>query len=273
MSNHSASVPESSMLTGRTMRWVYRTVPTLSSLAVAAASFALSFVALRDVATSTQAVPASMAWLVPIVIDGGVLCASAVIWAAAAQNLKRPVFPFLVVFILVVLSVIVNAAHAGPSLLAKTIAALPPLVLLATLELVAIATRSSMPQQQPVEVASVADGAGIAVVHDVDVPAVQSVVPTQASSQKVSRPQHKPQPTKAARPAARTQTATAPVAQQDSSQSPASPTAVLDPVLSAADLKDLDDLDRWAASAVSVNEVVAGAGRRPRVRALDPEEG
>jgi hypothetical protein len=131
------------VMNSKTMRWVYRTVPLLSSLVVAAASFALSFVALRDVAAETQAVPQRLAWLVPIVIDGGVMCASAVIWATAAMRRKRQIFPFVVVFVLVALSVVVNAAHAGPSLLAKAIAALPPLVLLATLELVAITTRSA----------------------------------------------------------------------------------------------------------------------------------
>jgi hypothetical protein len=131
------------VMNSRMMRWVYRTVPLFSSLVVAAASFALSFVALRDVAASTGAVPGHLAWLVPIVIDGGVMCASAVIWATAAMQHRRQLFPFVVVFVLVALSVVVNAAHAGPSLLAKVIAALPPLVLLATLELVAITTRSS----------------------------------------------------------------------------------------------------------------------------------
>jgi hypothetical protein len=135
------------VMDGKVMRWVYRTLPLIASLTVASASFALSFVALRDVAASTQAVPAHMAWLVPIVIDGGVLCGSAVVWAQASMHQRRSWFPVAVVAVLVVLSVIVNAAHAGPSVLAKVIAALPPLVLLATLELVAITTRLSGPVQ------------------------------------------------------------------------------------------------------------------------------
>lgn len=133
----------SQVMNSRAMRWVYRTVPLGSSLIVAAASFALSFVALRDVAARTAAVPGYLAWLVPIVIDGGVMCASAVIWAGVAMGRKRQVFPFFVVFVLVAISVVVNAAHAGPTVLAKVIAALPPLVLLATLELVAISTRAT----------------------------------------------------------------------------------------------------------------------------------
>jgi hypothetical protein len=114
-----------------------RFVAALACVVVGAASFALSFVALRDVAVALEAVPASLGWLVPIVIDGGVICGSAVIWSLSREQSRRPVFPFLFVAALVIVSVVVNAAHAGPSPLAKLIAALPPLILLGTLELVA----------------------------------------------------------------------------------------------------------------------------------------
>lgn len=114
-----------------------RVLAALACVVVGAASFALSFVALRDVAVSLQAVPASLGWLVPIVIDGGVICGSAIIWSLSREQVRRPVFPFLFVAFLVLVSVVVNAAHAGPAPLAKVIAALPPLILLGTLELVA----------------------------------------------------------------------------------------------------------------------------------------
>lgn len=124
------------------MRWVYRVLPTTSALIVAAASFALSYVAIRDVAADIGAVPPHLAWLVPVVIDGGIICASVVIWANAQLGQRREPFPFAVVSALVVVSVIVNASHAAATPLAKVIAALPPLVLLATLELVAASYRS-----------------------------------------------------------------------------------------------------------------------------------
>jgi hypothetical protein len=126
------------------LRTVCRVLPTAASLVVAAASFALSYVALRDVAAEVEAVPAYLAWLVPIVIDGGVICGSVVIWADSQRSTKRHLLPFFVVGALVVVSVVVNTAHAGPSLLAKGIAALPPLVLLATLELVAAQNRADV---------------------------------------------------------------------------------------------------------------------------------
>ncbi len=114
-----------------------RSLPALASLAVGVASFALSYVALRDVAVDLHAVPAHLGWLVPVVIDGGVIGGSAVLWSHARSGARTPWLAVLIVVVLVSMSVVVNTAHAGPALLAKVIAALPPLVLLGTLELVA----------------------------------------------------------------------------------------------------------------------------------------
>jgi hypothetical protein len=119
------------------MQGFRRFIAATASVVVGAASFALSFVALRDVSVQLEAVPPSLGWLVPIVIDGGVICGSAVIWSLSHEQRRRPVFPFLFVGSLVIVSVVVNAAHAGPTILAKLIASLPPLILLGTLELVA----------------------------------------------------------------------------------------------------------------------------------------
>lgn len=120
-----------------------RFLASAASLVVGAASFALSFVALSQVAASTGAVPASLAWLVPVVIDGGVICGSAIIWSASYEHTRRPRFPFAFTGVLVIISVVVNAAHAGPAPLAKLIASLPPLILLGTLELVAAQGRAA----------------------------------------------------------------------------------------------------------------------------------
>lgn len=120
------------------MKWLTRVLPSLASLVVGAASFALSFVALSEVAASSGAVPAAMSWLVPVVIDGGIIGGSAVIWANSYQQRRRELFPFAFVTALVAVSVAVNVAHASAgSLLGRVIASLPPLVLLGTLELVA----------------------------------------------------------------------------------------------------------------------------------------
>lgn len=127
------------------MRYFTRVLPSVASLVVAAASFALSFVALRDVAADVGAVPAGMAWLIPVVVDGGVICASAVIWANSQLRRPRELFPFAVTAVLLVVSMVINTAHAADAVLAKVIAALPPLVLLASLELVAGQNRTREP--------------------------------------------------------------------------------------------------------------------------------
>ncbi len=132
------------------MQQFRRFLAALACLVVGVSSFALSFVALRDVAIAVGAVPAYLGFLVPIVIDGGIICGSAVIWSLSKETARRPVFPFLFVGSLVVVSVVVNTNHAGEGVLAKGIAALPPLILLGTLELVAAQGRR---QAAPVTVA------------------------------------------------------------------------------------------------------------------------
>lgn len=119
-------------------------IPPAAAIIVAAASFTLSFVALRDVSADVQAVPASLAWLVPIVVDGGILAASASLWASSYRQVARDKVAYVIVVVLLGFSVVVNASHAGPTVLAKAIAALPPIVLLATLELVAAAHRRQL---------------------------------------------------------------------------------------------------------------------------------
>lgn len=119
------------------MEKIRRLAAAVACLVVGGSSFALSYVALRDVAIQVGAVPAYLGFLVPIVVDGGVICGSAIIWSLSKSEMRRPAFPFLFVGALVMISVVINANHAGNSILAKGIAALPPLILLGTLELVA----------------------------------------------------------------------------------------------------------------------------------------
>jgi len=114
----------------------------ISCLVVGAASFALSYVAISEVSADIGAVPGHLAWLVPIAIDGGIMCGSAIIWSASRRGATRPKFAYVFTAAMVITSVIINAHHAADILLAQTIAALPPLILLGTLELVASQGRS-----------------------------------------------------------------------------------------------------------------------------------
>jgi hypothetical protein len=121
-------------------------LPPFAAFVVAAAAFTLSFVALSEVSVEVAAVPAHLSWLVPIVVDGGILAGSASLWAASYRQRKRDVSAYATVIILLGFSVVVNASHAGDTILAKAIASLPPLVLLATLELVASGHRAQLPR-------------------------------------------------------------------------------------------------------------------------------
>lgn len=123
------------------MRYLVRAIPSLAAVLVGSASFVLSFVALSEVAAEVEAVPAHLAFLVPLVVDGGVLAGSASLWAASYRGTRRDPIAYLTVAGLLAFSVVVNVSHAGESPLAKAIAALPPIVLLACLELVASSHR------------------------------------------------------------------------------------------------------------------------------------
>jgi hypothetical protein len=118
-----------------------RAIAAATCVIVGAGSFALSFVAQKEVAIELSAVPAGLAWLVPIVVDGGIICGSATIWSRSTEDTKRPVFAYAFVTALLLMSVVINVAHAGTTPLAKVIAGSMPLILLGTLELVAAGGR------------------------------------------------------------------------------------------------------------------------------------
>lgn len=128
----------------RSSFFLVRVIPTTAALAVALASFALSYVALRDVAARSHAVPQNLAFLLPVCVDGAVLAASATAWANSLRGKRMDPIALIAAVTLLSLSVAVNMAHAGPSVMAKTLAAVPPLTLLVCLELVAGAYRGDV---------------------------------------------------------------------------------------------------------------------------------
>ena len=171
-----------------------RWLAALACVVVAGASFALSYVALSEVAVNLGAVPAGLGWLVPIVIDGGILCGSSILWSQSKDSGERQLFAYFFVATLVGISVVVNMAHAGDPILAKVIAALPPLILLGTLELVASQGRRLPSEPQSAVAPVVRYGqtrpertlipamAVPVAVDDVQTPAVMSVVPAPAAA-------------------------------------------------------------------------------------------
>jgi hypothetical protein len=107
-------------------------------LSIAACTFGLSFDAISDVARQTGAVDPSLAWIVPLAVDGMIVTATAVLWTESLSGRGWHMFPLLAIISPAALSMWANVAHAsGQSLLAQVLAAVPPAGLILSLELVA----------------------------------------------------------------------------------------------------------------------------------------
>lgn len=143
----------------RVSGWV-RAVPIVTAFLVGAASFTLSFFAQSELAAQLGAVPAAMAWLVPVVIDGGILAGSAAVWSSSTRRARKDPVAYLTVFALLALSVVINVEHAADQggVLGSVIAGAPPVVLLLCLELVAAqARREALGAAAPAHAAVVAE--------------------------------------------------------------------------------------------------------------------
>lgn len=113
--------------------WPSRAARTGTGL-VAVAAAALSFRATSAVAESSGAVRHGWGWLVPVVVEAGVLVSAALMWVrAGAGDTTRAEATVMAGLLLV--SVVVNVAHAaGGTLLGRALAGLPPIVLLCAIE-------------------------------------------------------------------------------------------------------------------------------------------
>lgn len=101
---------------------------------VAVGAAALSFRATSEVAESSGAVGHGYGWIVPLVVEAGVLTAAALAWVRSGEGLPART-ETVVMAVLLALSVVVNIAHAAHgTLLGKVIAAAPPVVLLIAVE-------------------------------------------------------------------------------------------------------------------------------------------
>ena len=113
---------------------------------IAAGAFWLSFTALADLARRSG-INGGQAWAWPLIVDGIIIVATVAVVALAGQ--RRPTwYPWTLLAAGAILSVTANAIHAViaadadvPSGLAASVAAVPPLVLLAITHLTVILTR------------------------------------------------------------------------------------------------------------------------------------
>jgi hypothetical protein len=106
---------------------------TSGVLGLAVAGFAMSYDALHSLAL-TQGVPAALAWMWPLVVDGFIVIASLSVVRAVADA-RHAAYPWLLVLAFSSISVAFNVIHAAPTLVARFVAAIPPATLVLSFEL------------------------------------------------------------------------------------------------------------------------------------------
>lgn len=120
------------MTTGSTV-WASRAARA-SAAVVASGAAALSFRATSQVAETSGAVSVGWGWIVPLVVEAGVLTAAALAWVRSGEGL-RATTETVVMTGLLMLSVVINVAHASRgTVLGRVMAAVPPVVLLVAVE-------------------------------------------------------------------------------------------------------------------------------------------
>jgi len=138
---------------------------TAGTVLIAGLAFWLSFTALTNLA-QRSGVAERQAWAWPLIVDGLIVVATV---AVVALDRKRAAwYPWLLLMAGTAVSVTANALHATvtadpsvPGLLAGCVAAVPPLVLLASTHLTVVLVRSHRaPRDVPSEVSSEESGAG-----------------------------------------------------------------------------------------------------------------
>ena len=111
-------------------------ISTLTGVLVfllAAAAFLLSFDALKHLA-ATNGIPAGKSWIYPAIVDGAIIVFSLSV-LQASLNRQHTLYPWILVGAFTVLSVILNIVHAPTTFLSRVLAAIPPLALFLSFEL------------------------------------------------------------------------------------------------------------------------------------------
>ncbi|WP_019931509.1 DUF2637 domain-containing protein [Nocardia sp. BMG111209] len=136
----------------KAMRWA-RVFAVLVIVGVGAAAFRLSFATLRDLAKLAH-VPASDAWLLPLIIDGTIVQATAAVLVLAKSKERRWFTGVLVVGAIV--SVAGNSLHAIanghelPGWACAVVAAIAPVGLLVDTHGLALLLRTPVRTREPV---------------------------------------------------------------------------------------------------------------------------
>lgn len=109
---------------------------------LAGGAFWLSFDALRGLALDNGA-GLKTAWLYPAIIDGAIVVFSLSV-VQVSLNKERTAYPWLLVGLFTGLSVLLNVVHAEPTLLAQAMAAIPPVALFLSFELLMNQVRATV---------------------------------------------------------------------------------------------------------------------------------
>jgi hypothetical protein len=111
-------------------------ISTLTGVLVfllAAAAFLLSFDALKHLA-ATNGIPTGKSWIYPAIVDGAIIVFSLSV-LQASLNRQRTTYPWALVAVFTAMSVILNIVHAPNSFLSRVLAAIPPVALFLSFEL------------------------------------------------------------------------------------------------------------------------------------------
>lgn len=126
--------------------WAVVTAAT-GTVMIGLGAFWLSFMALADLAARSGIVP-EQAWIWPLLVDGLIVVST--IAVVALDGRPGAWYPWALLICGALVSVAANSLHAivaadasVPGLLAATVAAVPPLVLLASTHLTVVLTRST----------------------------------------------------------------------------------------------------------------------------------
>jgi hypothetical protein len=111
-----------------------RTVVAGLVLTIAALAFLVSFEAISDYATSLGAFPDKLGWVAPLLVDSFTLAASLEVLRSGLAG-QRAVYPWCLVAGATLASATLNIAHAPDHPAAEAVAGIPPVALLAALEL------------------------------------------------------------------------------------------------------------------------------------------
>lgn len=129
-------------------RWAAMTA-VAGTVFIAAGAFWLSFTSLADLA-ARSGIGTGQAWAWPLIVDGIIVVATVAVVALAGQ--RSAWYPWALLVGGALVSVTANAIHAVvaadadvPRMLAASVAAVPPVVLLAITHLTVILTRTADP--------------------------------------------------------------------------------------------------------------------------------